>query len=52
MLHSSLVIWFYSNLIDKKKIKNKKNVSQTQDNSRFIVTVFGNSKRIYDVKWL
>ena len=30
----------------------KKNVSQIQDKSLFVVTLFGDSKRVYDVKGL
>ena len=39
------VIEIYSDLINKKNC-----LSQIQDKSRFFVTVFGNSKRIYDVE--
>ena len=39
------VIELYSDLINKKNC-----LSQIQDKSRFFVTVFGNSKRIYDVE--
>ena len=46
MLHSSSAIEFYS-ILKKKKKKNY--VSQIQDKSRFAVTVFGDSERIYDV---
>ena len=47
MLHSSSAIELY--LILKKKKKKKNYVSQIQDKSRFAVTVFGDSERIYDV---
>ena len=47
MLHSSPLIEFYCILINKKI-----NASQIQDKSRFSVTVFGDGKRIYDVKGL
>ena len=47
MLHSSPFIEFYSSFIKKKK-----NVSQIQDKSLFVVTLFGDSKRVYDVKGL
>ena len=43
MLDICPFIEFYSILINKKKIK----VSQIQDKSRFVVTVFGDSKRMY-----